>query len=185
MSLEEQLSKLETLGVKLNPGITIDDLLFSYNREEYEAKPFDILLFILGVEVEREPWGRFFSDSAWNLDTECIEDAGSYAHIIENLCRIAGNKALISDVNDTVAVDAESGKLEYTVGGVRRSIDVEIDNDWADPATVTQIMSDIEEQVPGRHFYGVDNGQAAIWYFLTEEQANTMKSWGVALLGGV
>lgn len=184
LSLEEQLSRLEALGVKLNPGITVDDLLYSHEREEYEAEPFDLLLFVLGVEVEREPWGRFFSDNAWNLDTECIEDVGSYADIVENLCRIAGNKALIFDVSDTVDIMSESGKLEYTVGGVRRSIDVEIDNDWADPATVTQIMSDIEEQVPGRHFYGVDNGQASIWYFLTKEQADTMKSWGVELAGG-
>jgi len=57
MRLEEQLAKLADLGLKLDDGITVDDLLYSFGREDYEKRPFDLILFVLGIEVEREPWG--------------------------------------------------------------------------------------------------------------------------------
>ena len=53
MTLEQQLEKLAEFGIKLDEGITIDDLLYSFNRQDYEKQPFDLLLFVLGIEVEQ------------------------------------------------------------------------------------------------------------------------------------
>ncbi len=72
MTLEQQIATLAELGLHLNEGRTIDDLLDSLPRKDYEAQPFDLILFTYGIEVEREPWGRFFSSQVWNFDTECI-----------------------------------------------------------------------------------------------------------------
>jgi hypothetical protein len=58
MELESQLAKLAELGLFLNPEITIEDLLCSEDREAFVAQPFVLLLFLLGSEVERKPWGR-------------------------------------------------------------------------------------------------------------------------------
>lgn len=48
MRLEAQLSELAALGLALEPSVTVEDLLYSFDREAYEKKPFDLLLFILG-----------------------------------------------------------------------------------------------------------------------------------------
>lgn len=36
MKLEQQLEKLAELGLPLNDGVTVDDLLYSFDREDYE-----------------------------------------------------------------------------------------------------------------------------------------------------
>jgi hypothetical protein len=40
MKLEDQLATLAALGLALEPGVTIDDLLYSFDRESYEKRPF-------------------------------------------------------------------------------------------------------------------------------------------------
>ena len=60
MKLEQQLADLARFGLTLEPGTTVDDLLYSFDRSQYEDKPFDLLLFMFGAEVERAPWGRPF-----------------------------------------------------------------------------------------------------------------------------
>lgn len=174
MTLEQQLKELEALGLVLNDGVTIDDLLYSSDRKEYEEKPFDLVMFMLGSEVEREPWGRPICDRAWNFDVECIEGTGSYVTIVENFCRVAGKPQLITDAEDFV--DVENGKvwLKYTVNEQQRHFTIPVDNDWADPDTVVAIMSDIEGE--GRRFYSIDNGQASIWFYLDEPTAQKLNT---------
>jgi hypothetical protein len=47
VKLEQQLAKLAELGLKLNDGVTVDDLIYSWKREAYEERPFDLILFVL------------------------------------------------------------------------------------------------------------------------------------------
>ena len=172
MTLEQQLKALGELGLALNEGVTIDDLLYSWDREEYEKEPFDVILFTLGSEVEREPWERPVCDTAWNFDVECIEDTGDYVTIVKQLCRVAGMPNLISDAEDFV--DIENGKawLKYTIDGKQRQYTIAVDNDWADPDTVSAVMADIERD--GNRFYAKDNGQASIWFYLDEQTAGKL-----------
>ncbi len=51
---------------------------------------------------------------------------------------------------------------------------VTVDNDWADPETLAKIMSDIERD--GFRFYGKDNGQATIWYYLDFDTAQKLNA---------
>lgn len=174
ISLEEQLETLAQLGLELNDGITVDDLLYSRDRHEYENEPYDTLLFMLGSEVEREPWGRNVCDRAWNFDVECIEDTGSYVMIVENLCRVAGLPDLISDAEDFVGIENETAWLKYTVDGQPRHINIPVDGDWADSKTVSAIMRDIERD--GKRFYDKDNGQASIWFYLDQPTADKLNA---------
>lgn len=164
VTLEEQLATLDELGLKLNEGVTIDDLLHSWDLEEYEKQPYDLVLFALGSEVERAPWGRPVCDRVWNLDAECIEGPGDYVTIVENLCRVAAAPNLITDIEDSVDLEAETAWLKYTVDGQQRNYEIPVDNDQADPNTVAAIMSDIARD--GKHFYSKDNGQSSIWFYL-------------------
>jgi hypothetical protein len=170
--LEEQLETLAQLGLELNDGITVDDLLYSWDRDEYEKQPYDAILFVLGSEVERKPWGRNVCDSAWNFDVECIEDSGSYVTIVQNLCRVSGMPELITELEDFVDIESESAWLKYTIEGRKRHFTIAVDNDWADSETVSTVMRDIERN--GKRFYGKDNGQASIWFYLDKETADKL-----------
>lgn len=170
MTLEEQLEKLASCGITLNDGITVDDLLYSFDRDVYESKPFDLLLFMLGAEVEREPWGRNICSRVWNFDTECITQTGDYVSIVNRLCEVAGHPDLITNATDFV--DLESGKawLKYTIDGKNREWPIEVNDDWADTLTLSYVMDEIERN--GNRFYSKDNGQAMILYYLDAATAD-------------
>jgi hypothetical protein len=174
VKLEQQLETLGQLGLKLNEGVTVDDLLYSFDRQDYENKPFDLILFVFGSEVERAPWERNVCDRVWNFDVECIVDSGSYVTIVRSLCRVAGTPDLITDLEDFV--DIENGKawLKYTIDGTKRDYTIAVDNDWADPATVSAVMEDIERS--GKRFYAKDNGQASIWFYLDGDTAGKLNA---------
>jgi hypothetical protein len=172
MKLEEQIQKLAESGLQLNEGIAIDDLVYSFDREAYEGKPFDLILFVYGIEVEREPWGRHVCPRAWNFDTECIAAAGDYVRIVKRLCEISGDADYLTDVSDDV--DPGSGKawLKYRVKGKQREWDVEINDDWVDLMTLSYIIDDIERD--GKKFYFKDNGQAMILFYIDPASADEL-----------
>lgn len=164
MTLEEQLERLAACGINLNDGVTIDDVLYSFDRDSYESKPFDLLMFILGAEVEREPWGRPFCSRVWNFDTECIYQTGDYVKIVKRLCEVAGQPDLITNITDFVDVDSGKAWLKYTINGNNRSWPIEVNDDWADTLTLSYVIDDVERN--GFRFYSKDNGQAMILYYL-------------------
>lgn len=169
MTLEEQLARLAKLGLKLDDGITVDDLLYSFGRETYEERPFDLVLFVLGTEVEREPWGRSVCSRVWNFDTECIGGTGDYVGIVNRLCRVAGQPDRLTDVSDFVDIDAGNAWLRYKVNGSERNWTVEVNDDWADTLTLNYVMDDIERD--GHRFYCKDNGQAMVLFYLDPQTA--------------
>lgn len=176
--LEEQIAALAAAGLSMNPGVTIDDLLHSFPRDEYEVGPWHCLLFMYGVEIERRPWGRYIGPG-WDFDVECVNGTGSYVAIVEQFARISG--VAVTDVSDTIDMNAPTGELRYTIGGVAKTVPVEINNDWADPAAITMITSDFEEAGDGRAFWGADNGQATVMFYLSDAVAERVN----ALTGGL
>jgi len=174
MKLEDQVAALAEVGLMLNEGITIDDLLISWSRSDYEHTPFDMVLFAYGSEVEGEPWGRYICDSAWNFDAECIDDNGSYEEIVNQFHRITGKRKTLEDLIDKVDIEAEIAQLHYTVDGVKRDFDITVDNDWADSKTCTAIMDDMSDDE--HEFYAKENGQAVVWFYMKPENAHTLNA---------
>jgi len=169
MTLEQQLAKLADLGFELDEGVTVDDLIWSFPRADYEKMPFDLILFVLGIEVEREPWGRSVCSRVWNFDTECINSTGDYVDIAKRLCQVAGQPERLTNVTDFVDIEAGKAWLKYTVNGTERNWPVKVNDDWADTLTVNYVMADIQDG--GRKFYFKDNGQAAVLFYLDAETA--------------
>jgi hypothetical protein len=183
MTLEQQLDTLAKLGLTLEPGVTIHDLLYSFGREDYEAQPFDLLLFMLGSEVEREPWGRAICSRVWNFDTECITGPGSYVKIIERLCRVAGAPDRLKEVRDQVDLDTGKAWLAYEVDGKKRNWNVDVRDDWADTMAIAYVIDDIERD--GYRFYFKDNGQAMVLFYLdaaTAERLNELSDGALQLM---
>jgi hypothetical protein len=172
LKLETQLEKLAELGLVLNPGITIEDILFSYDREGFEQDPFECLLFTFGIEVEREPWGRRFCDRVWNFDTECIVSTGDYVEIVQNLCRLTGKPTYLQDITDYVDIATGECWLEYNLGDKRQHWTVEPNDDWADMMAISYVMEDLQRD--GNQFYSRDNGQAMILLYLDPETASKL-----------
>lgn len=183
LSLENQLAALADIGVAVNPGVSVDDLLLSFPRARYEEKPYELVLFVLGIEIEREPWGRFISDIAWNLDVECIENVGDYVFILSQLARIANARERITHARDFVSLEAGNAWLSYELDGEPRKYTAQVNDDWADPAVLTAIMSDLASA--GRDFYPVVDGQSATWFYLTKEQAMRLNRLTSGALSGV
>ena len=167
MRLEEQISILTELGLHLNEGVTIDDLLYSLPREEYEKRPFDLILFLYGGVVEREPCDKLICSKVWNFDLECIEDSGDYVNIVQSLCRISEQSERFSNILDFVDLESETVWLEYILDGQKRHLIPEVDDDWADMEIVNQIMDDIGGD--DQRFYAISNGQAMLLFYLDTE----------------
>jgi hypothetical protein len=167
--LEKQLQVLANAGITLNPGISVDDLLYSWDREEYESEPYNLLLFMMGSEVEREPWGRYISDRVWRFDTETISQSGDYTKIISRLCKVAGRHDYLTDVHDSIDFETGIGWVEYRVDGNLRKWEVEVNDDWVDSMVLSYIMDDIEDEQ--HRFYYQDNGQVMVLLYLTDESA--------------
>lgn len=172
MKLEQQLEKLAELGITLDNGITIDDILYSFNREDYERQPFDLILFVLGIEVERAPYGRTVCSRVWNFDLECIGGSGDYTRITKRLCQVAGNSDQLENISDFVDLDAGTAWLQYEVDGQTKKWPVEINDDWADSLTLNYVMDDIQRD--GHRFYFKDNGQAMVLFYFDSATASAL-----------
>ena len=57
ISLKDQIDKLAELGITLNSGVELIDLLEENSEQSYESEPFDLLLLTLGGEIFKEAIG--------------------------------------------------------------------------------------------------------------------------------
>ena len=169
MKLEAQLDKLAELGLALNPGVTIEDILFSFDRQALESDPFKLLLFVFGSEVEPEPWGRRICNRVWNFDPECISATGDYVKIVHQLCLLGGNPDYLHEIVDYIDLDQGECWLEYTLGDTREHWSIELNDDWADMLALSYVMEDIQRD--GCQFYSLDNEQAMILTYIDLDTA--------------
>jgi hypothetical protein len=172
MKLETQLEKLAELGLVLNPEIAIDDLLVSVTRQAFEDKPFELLLFCFGIEVERAPWGRRICNRVWSFDPECIVSTGDYVRIVQKLCLLSGDPDYLTDVVDYVDLDPGECWLEYTVRDKRQHWTIAANDDWADMLALSYVMEDLQRD--GSQFYAIDNGEAMMLFYLNPETADKL-----------
>ena len=175
MKVEEQLGLLAELspGLKLDEGITVEDVLYSFEREDLEQTPFELLLFCLGTEVEREPWGRAFCSHVWNFDRECISSSGDYQRIVKRLCVLSGDPHYLKDIEDDVNLNNEEAWVSYLLpDGKQRKWKLEVDDDWADFLGLSYVMDDLQRD--GNLFYSKDNGQAMLLFYLSPNAASEL-----------
>ncbi len=174
MKLETQIEKLAEIGLHLSDGVTVDDIVYSFPRQEFEDNPFDLILFSYGIEVEREPWGRRVSMQVWNFDTECIVGTGSYVAILKEFARITGEPERLTELDDFVHMEDREAWLEYCIDGRRQRWDVDVIDDWADTLALNYVMDDIERD--GHRFYFRDNGQAMVLFYLDLPSVTVLRS---------
>lgn len=172
VKLETQIAELAKAGLSLAPGRTLDELLTSWPRDAYESDPYGLILFMYGVEVEAEPWGRAFCERGWNFDMECLVQKGDYAAAFEPILRTTGQPRIVTNLSDTFDINAETCEIRYNIKGSEVVLTARVNNDWADPEALAAFLRDLESVIAdGRNFWAADNGQASILFFLTDAEA--------------
>ena len=155
-SIEDRLAALAPLGLGLNAGRTVAELLESWDREAFDRDP--ILLYLsLGSEVEVGPaQGEQFCDRMWRFDTECVTGSGDYVAIINNLSRLLSGELQISNVADSVEIDAGKAWVAFDIGSDRCHWDAAVNDDWADMSIVTRFAALLESRGSERRIATVD-----------------------------
>ena len=174
--LEQQIGEFAAAGLPMLPGRTLEELLISWPRDEYESDPYQLLLFSYAGPVEREPFTEWFTGKGWNWDTECIGDTGSYVTVLREFERLTGEQIFTELSDDAHYASGGTAHITYAIkAGETRKQSVELNHDWADTKAVFVILSEMERAVgDDRHFYWADNGQAMLIYFITDEVGDAL-----------
>gem|GEM_PF-5642564 len=137
LTLEDKIEKLAEVGVVVDPERTIEEMLVSFNREEYELKGFDSLLFVLANEIESGPGaGAYFTNQLYTFDAECIEDDGDYARIAMRFAEMFQDEFEISEIADKVDWDNNYAEMSFECGGKRYHKEFVLDGDWFDVSVI-------------------------------------------------
>ena len=180
LTFEQKLAILAECGLVLDPQFSVDDLLTSWSREDYESPGFNLVLVGLGMTEEQPPW-RPHSANVWHFDTECIEDHGSYVDIAERMKAIAQGSLPIENLADYVDVEEGKAWLEFDVHGQRRHIDCKVDDDWVDVNLFKHFVDLLATSDPSKTFVYYDlQGQDCIIACVTKSQLAALNKSGVA-----
>jgi hypothetical protein len=179
-SLEDKLAVLEECGLALAPPFTVDDLLASWKREEYEAEGYDLVLVGLGMTEEQEPW-RDHCVNLWHFDTECIEDKGDYARIASRMAEMVQGGLPLEQIEDHVDVEAGKAWFSFVLGGARVRIDCAVDDDWVDTTIFGRFVDLLKKSDPSKLFIYYDlGGQDCIIGCVTKGQLSRLQEHGLA-----
>lgn len=156
-TLEEKLEALALCGIALRPEFSVDDLLSSWDRAEYEAPGFNLTLVGVGMTQEQAPW-KPRSRNLWHFDTECIEDHGAYVDIAMRMIEMADGSLPLTDVKDYV--DLEEGKawLSFKLDGETIEIDCAVEDDWVDTNVFAIFVRLLADKDPSKIYFYCDLG---------------------------
>jgi hypothetical protein len=120
-TLEEKLAVLEECGLRLAPPFSVDELLQSWNRRDFEKEGFDLVLVGLGMTEEKEPW-RHHCVNLWHFDTECIEDSGDYKRIAARMMEMSQGSLVLQNIEDHVDTEKNQAWLSSRSEASRSSL---------------------------------------------------------------
>ncbi len=179
LSLEQKLDLLAGCGMKLDAPFTVQDLLTSWRREQFEAPGFNLTLVGLGMTEERPPW-RNHCKNVWHFDTECIVGNGAYRRIAERMKEMAQGSLPIENIRDHVDVEHASAWLAFAYRGQEIRFPCKVDDDWADPSVFKHFVDLLSKSDPSKIFLYYDlGGQDCIIACVSKAQFGQLKQSGV------
>jgi hypothetical protein len=178
-TLENKLDALKECGLQLASPFTRNDLLKSWQREDYEKDGFDLVLVGLGMTEEKEPW-RNHSVNVWHFDTESIEDNGDYKRIAERMVEMSQGSLPLENIEDHVDIEKGQAWLSFTFEGKSIKVDCAVKDDWVDPAIFGRFVDLLTQSDPSKIFiYYVLGGQDCIISCVTKNNFECLKSQGL------
>jgi len=178
-TLEQKLDFLAQCGLNLADPFTIDDLLRSQAREDYERPRFARVLTGLGMTEEQEPW-RSHCLNLWHFDGECIAEDGDYKRIAERMAEMTQGSLTFSSIDDHVDVEKQEAWLSFTFEGQQIRIDCKVENDWVDPAIFGKFVDLLKQSDPSKTYIYYDlGGQDCIIGCVTKEAFDRLRAAGI------
>ena len=179
-TLEQKLAVLEQCGLKLAHPFTVQNLLESWDRSEYEKRGWDMVIFGLAMTEEKEPW-RHHCVNLWHFDTECIEDHGDYKSIAERMVSMAQGSLLLDDIKDYVDVEEGKAWLAFKFKDHSVRIDCKVQDDWVDPSIFGTFVELLKQSDPTKLYIYLDlGGQDCIIGCVSRDQFEQLKRLGIA-----
>jgi len=177
-TLEQKLAILAECGLTLAPPFTVQDLLESWPREQFETPGLHMVLVGLGMTEEQPPW-RNHCVNCWHFDTECIEDYGSYVRIAERMAELTQGALVLENVRDQVDMEAGIASLDFEHAGESVHLDLKVDDDWVDPAVFSHFVRMLAVSDPSKVFlYHGTGGQDCVIACVTRDQFAALKEAG-------
>jgi len=164
MSVSEGLGPLASLGIRMRPNISTEDLLYSLGGTMDSPVDLTTLLCVLGSEVERRDFQRV-SDDIWHFDAECIEDHGAYIDVVTRFVILAKGSLPLTDIRDYVEVEAGKAWVEFTLEGKKEHWDLEVSDDWVDSNLYSRLQDLVTPRGAGKRFFIVALGQDSLISF--------------------
>jgi len=178
-TLEEKLAVLEECGLRLAPPFSVDELLQSWNRRDFEKEGFDLVLVGLGMTEEKEPW-RHHCVNLWHFDTECIEDSGDYKRIAARMMEMSQGSLVLQNIEDHVDTEKNQAWLSFTFGGKPIKFECKVKDDWVDPAVFGRFVQLLSQSDPSKVYIYYDlGGQDCIIGCVTRIEFQCLKSRGL------
>jgi hypothetical protein len=179
LTLERKLEILAECGLSLAPPFTAESLLESWPREQFEKPGFAMTLVGLGMTEERPPW-RIHCVNVWHLDTECIEDTGSYVRIAERMAELTQGSLVVRNARDQVDIEAEIANLDFEHSGKPVHLDFKVTDDWVDPAVFSHFVRLLALSDPAKvYLYHDTGGQDCVIACVTRDQFAALRKAGV------
>lgn len=180
LTLEQKLAILTECGLSLAPPFTVQHLLESWSREQFEEPGFTMALIGLGMTEEQPPW-RNHSVNVWHFDTECIEDNGSYVRIAERMAELTQGTLVIEDVRDEVNIEEEIATLDFVHDGQPVGLKLKVNEDWVDPTVFTHFVRMLASADASKVFLHHDTqGQDCVIACVTRDQFAALWKAGVS-----
>ena len=170
VTLEKQLEELAEIGLTLNPDVREEDLFAFADRKVLESKPYQGLIEVMGIEVEREPFTPV-SNRIWMCDYERIEDHGAYRDVLDRLELMTGNTLGLTNIADFVDVEQGVAWVEFDLSGERIRWEFSVEDDWLDPTVLLNYDRLLKEAGSPLRIYSnhADYGQVALLIAFTQE----------------
>ena len=156
-TLEEKLEALASCGITLRSEFSVDDLLSSWDRADYEEPGFSMTLVGVAMTQEESPW-KPRSDSLWHFDTECIEDHGSYVNIAKRMVEMAGGSLPLTDIEDYVDIEDGKAWLSFKLDDKSIKIDCAVEDDWVDSKVFSHFVRALAYKDPSKIYIYCDLG---------------------------
>jgi len=173
ISLEQQLENLGTCGIHLKTEFSVETLLKEFAREKFEERPYaGAVISIAGVAATGAP----LSNNLFHLDTECIEDTGSYARIAERMRDLAQGDLPIENIRDHVDHANGDAWVAFELGGETIEWHARVKDDWIDPEILSNFCALLKAQNASRGYTYFDlKGQDCIIGCATEDELRGLR----------
>jgi hypothetical protein len=181
LTLEQKLENLAQCGLKLAEPFTIEDILYSWEREELEKPGYEFLFGALAMCEEREPW-RQLCDSCFNFDSECIENEDDYTRILLQIAAMTKGDMILSAFSEQVPIGGGKAYLSFNCNDAPVALEFQQDNDWFNEHVFDQVLGLLKTTGSKRVFFTRDTGdQNCEVGCLFPEQIERLRKLGLVL----